>query len=133
MSKKHKNISNSTFKKIRSFLIERNVNKKDIEKEKTLPGKSKAFTPSITCFHKNFAHDSKNILLVVETFGHEIDNETMHTVALDYFLNFDNLYFVIFYFESTGNYKMIFRIESYNDMDCGFTAEIPVFKDINNY
>lgn len=131
MVNKNSNISKATFKKIRSFLETKNVDKTMISKERTLPGKTKAFTPTISCFHKNFPHDSKNVLLVVEVFSKEQDNETMHTTALDYFLNLDNLYFVIFYFESSDKYKMIFRIENYGTLDCGLTDEIPSFKNFD--
>lgn len=127
---KNSNISKNTFRKIRNFLESKNIGKSMIDRERTLPGKTKAFVPTISCFHKDFVHDSKNVLLVLEVFSRELDTETMHTTALDYFLNFDNLYFVIFYFESTSEYKMIFRIENYESLDCGLTDEIPSFKDI---
>lgn len=65
MNNKNSNISNSTFKKIRNFLATKSIDKKDIAREKTLPGKTKAFTPSVACFHKNYPQDSKNTLLVV--------------------------------------------------------------------
>lgn len=132
MNKDSSSFSKKTFKKICSFLESKNISKSMIAKERVLPGKTKAFIPSVSCFHKNFVHDSKNVLLVLETFSRDLDTETMHTIALDYFLNLDNLFFVIFYFESADEYKMIFRVENYGTLDCGLTDEIPSFKNIDS-
>lgn len=126
MKKVSEDISKKDNKKIYKFLLSKSIDKKDIEINKTLYGIEKSFLPSFTCFHNGMVHDQKNILLVVETSLLQDDNNQMFIKAIDYFQNFENLYFVLFYVNN--KFKMVFKIENSIGIDYGMTEEIPSFK-----
>ncbi len=74
------------------------INDEDIEYLETIHGNQFDFIPSFSVFHKKMIHNEKNILLVVNFLDKiKADIKYMSNMSKDYFVNFDNLYFTLFF------------------------------------
>lgn len=78
-----------------------NIDIMDIAMDKVLYSDEKKFYPTFACYHNNRDENNDNLLLTCIYVDEKKDLTFMASIAKQYFLNFDNLFFVLIF-----NYKM---------------------------
>ncbi|MCF0218108.1 MAG: hypothetical protein HUJ42_03665 [Malacoplasma sp.] len=113
------------FAKIVKFLEKKGINVNDICFQKQIYGnQNTVFTPLFSCYYQNYVKDQQNIFLVV-LFQDTRNSVNDHkAICEQYFSNFENLYFILFfdaslrpilyYYKQEDNNGYLLKVEEKN-------------------